>query len=209
MNDSSITELVEQTAKTVIESCLVDKPREVQEKAMEEFLSFKLQEGKYSRMGNRNFTPLQFWKAQHHSSPLAQVAKAVFAIPASSASVERSFSVQARIRTKERNRLTFTRVKKLMQIRMTHAMFSSIENDNKITLPSLCERKEGTSLDALSDEGEGEDEEEEREFRDIIDVDTSDDEEEGIQEAEVVADPDIHDAIANANDEEFESSPCN
>jgi hypothetical protein len=50
--------------------------------------------------------PLHFWKHHHSSYPrLARIAKRVFSVPATSAAVEREFSLAGNIVTKKRSRL--------------------------------------------------------------------------------------------------------
>jgi hypothetical protein len=50
------------------------------------------------------------------TSALAQIAVRILSIPASSAAVERSFSIQGNLHTKSRNRLSEENVDKLMKI---------------------------------------------------------------------------------------------
>jgi hypothetical protein len=53
------------------------------------------------------YNPLHFWKNNHSLYPrLARIAKRVFAVPATSAAVEREFSLAGNIVTKKRSRLS-------------------------------------------------------------------------------------------------------
>ena len=53
------------------------------------------------------YNPLHFWRLHHHSYPrLAKIAKRIFAVPATSAAVEREFSLTGNIITKKRSRLS-------------------------------------------------------------------------------------------------------
>ena len=60
--------------------------------------------------------PANFWK-EHQYQVLAKLAKEVLAVPASSAPVERLFSIAGKVFTPERCRLTDSRFEQLMFIR--------------------------------------------------------------------------------------------
>ena len=65
-----------------------------------------------------DFSPLTFWKTNAHRFPLlAEVAKEIFGIPASSASIERHFSTALDIISSKRNRLKPTLFRSMMKIK--------------------------------------------------------------------------------------------
>lgn len=60
-----------------------------------------------SAANEQEYNPLHFWKRNFSSYPrLARIAKRVFAVPATSAAVEREFSLAGNIITKKRSRLS-------------------------------------------------------------------------------------------------------
>lgn len=69
----------------------------------------KPEENSSSSLGSKNeeYNPLLFWKVHHHLYPrLAKIAKRIFAVPATSAAVEREFSSAGNLVTKKRSRLS-------------------------------------------------------------------------------------------------------
>lgn len=76
--------------------------------------------------------PIPFWKfiKQFDSSKgLANLAIRLLSIPASSASVEKSFSSQGRLHSKDRNRLGESKVEKIMRIQ--YALKSEVGKNSK------------------------------------------------------------------------------
>ncbi|CAF0926191.1 unnamed protein product [Rotaria sordida] len=60
-----------------------------------------------SPSSDQEYNPLHFWKQNHSLYPrLAKIAKRVFAVPATSAAVEREFSLAGNIVTKKRSKLS-------------------------------------------------------------------------------------------------------
>jgi len=60
-----------------------------------------------SSLRDEEYNPLHFWKHNHTLYPrLAKIARRVFAVPATSAAVEREFSLAGNIITKKRSRLS-------------------------------------------------------------------------------------------------------
>ena len=62
--------------------------------------------------------PLRWWRAFHAYSPMYPVANRLLSISATSAAVERSFSLQGFLHSKRRNRLNHNTVKKLVNVGM-------------------------------------------------------------------------------------------
>ena len=61
----------------------------------------------HSSASDQEYNPLDFWRKNHSLYPrLATIAKRVFAVPATSAAVEREFSLAGNIITKKRSRLS-------------------------------------------------------------------------------------------------------
>src|SRR5437762_12202968 len=59
---------------------------------------------------------LEWWKESHSMYPkLSKMARDVLAVPATSAGIEREFSISGRVVTKQRNRLSPTTIRDLMQ----------------------------------------------------------------------------------------------
>ncbi|CAF1564148.1 unnamed protein product [Rotaria magnacalcarata] len=82
------------------------------EREIDNYLKFgtdKFNESCYSNSSlcDEEYNPLHFWKCNHALYPrLAKIAKRVFSVPASSAGVEREFSLAGNIITKKRSRLS-------------------------------------------------------------------------------------------------------
>jgi hypothetical protein len=80
---------------------------------IDNYLKFAIDKSKQSDVSanssayDQEYNPLQFWKHNYSSYPrLARIAKRVFAVPATSAAVEREFSLAGNIVTKKRSRLS-------------------------------------------------------------------------------------------------------
>jgi len=72
-------------------------------------------------------TPLEWWKeCQNCNLPqgLVKLTETLFNLPASSASIERSFSTLGNILTKKRNRLGIEKAEKLCYIYQTRKMYN-------------------------------------------------------------------------------------
>lgn len=73
---------------------------------------------KESIISNKDFNPLDYWKQNAYRFPiLSLLARRYLAIPATSAPIERVFSVSNNIITKSRNRLLPSTVKQLLLLK--------------------------------------------------------------------------------------------
>jgi hypothetical protein len=80
---------------------------------IDNYLKFAIDKSKQSDVSanssayDQEYNPLNFWKHNYSSYPrLARIAKRIFAVPATSAAVEREFSLAGNIVTKKRSRLS-------------------------------------------------------------------------------------------------------
>ena len=115
-----------------------------------------------------------------------------------------------------RNRLAFSRVKKLMTIKMTYQLKKSVKDGKKITLPFLCEKKTGTPLDAVDegneeevdDAGEGDTgDTEEKDKNNVVEVEDEYSDADTSEQVEV--DYEIHNMFGDHDHDYFNSSPFN
>ena len=73
---------------------------------------------KESTISNKDFNPLDYWKQNTYRFPILSIlARRYLAIPATSASIERVFSIGSDIITKRRNRLLSNTVKQLILLK--------------------------------------------------------------------------------------------
>lgn len=111
-------------------------------RAMKEFDDFCHQRGEFAAHVYRN-DPIVFW-TQFDDLPIGELALRLFHMITSSASVERSFSVQKRLTGKLRNRLKQKRAEKMVAI-----LFSDMENEQARSRRKSSKRR----LDAKNFEG--------------------------------------------------------
>jgi hypothetical protein len=85
----------------------------IHEVEIDNYLKFGFDKSKQSDVSanssadEQEYNPLHFWKHNYSLYPrLARIAKRVFAVPATSAAVEREFSLAGNIVTKKRSRLS-------------------------------------------------------------------------------------------------------
>lgn len=85
----------------------------IHQSEIDNYLKFGMDKSKQSDIptdsspSDQEYNPLDFWKQSHSLYPrLARIAKRVFAVPATSAAVEREFSLAGNIVTKKRSRLS-------------------------------------------------------------------------------------------------------
>ena len=101
-------------------------------------------------------TPLLYWKTLLKKSfELADIAIRLHTLPASSAAVERTFSLRKRIETPERNQLKASTVAKLMKVKC-HFRSKNIEpielDDNSSSLDELIEIPEADHYELSDDD---------------------------------------------------------
>ncbi len=99
--------------------------------------------------------PLRWWRAFHAKSPLYPVANRLLSISATSAAVERTFSLQGFLHCKRRNRLNHSTVKRLMNVAM-NAKFEA-EAAGRLA----CGFGMASDFSAENDDEDGDEEEEE------------------------------------------------
>lgn len=127
--------------------------------------SFRMGLGLFSTSMLHHPVPMQYWRNYLQfpdTNILAQVGCRLLSIPASSAGVERSFSMQGYIHNKSRNRLGEVKMDKLMRIKwsLTNQAKSSKHNENAATkkidkhFESLPEESDDVDIDELVDLGE-------------------------------------------------------
>jgi hypothetical protein len=95
---------------------------------------------------------LEWWKGSHSMYPkLSKMARDVLAVPATGAGVEREFSISGRVVTKQRNRLSPTTIRDIMQYKRWVARHGMAIPDEQL-LADFYE----TEDDEMDDESDGE-----------------------------------------------------
>ena len=137
----------------------------------EQLSAFRRREGLFGSPLLSNSTPYIYWEnfLQFSSTrKIATLGSKILSIPASSAAVERSFSIQGHLHSKSRNRLLDTNVDKLMRVKWAlkqeEHQFTNIQN---MLGERLNEIEPSVNLIDATDESEMEIEEEE------VDVDVA------------------------------------
>jgi hypothetical protein len=108
---------------------------------------------------------------------LATIGARILSIPASSASVERSFSEQGHLHNKSRNRITDINVDKLMRIKWSLKQDEQYAITRELSQPKVHNAQETTPDPDVASNAES-DNEDDVDIDDIIDLDTSYTEEE-------------------------------
>ena len=83
---------------------------------------------------NLELSPLDFWRSQEQSRELSKIILSIIQIPSSTASVERSFSIQKYIHSLNRNRLLHKHVREEMIIKFNNKSlkWKELEDDEDI-----------------------------------------------------------------------------
>jgi len=90
-------------------------------------------------------TPKEFWNLPFiKHSPIAPVALRIFSISPSTASVERSFSIQNYVHSKVRNRLSHDKVNKIMTVKM-----NELRKEQRAKGKNLSLRRRNLTIDAF------------------------------------------------------------